>query len=89
MVNGKVSKAQLKSIDVTIGLLKRLSSKERVVLALYYYENLTPAEIATVLQQPESDIQEQLEQIHDKILDLVQAESTQEVQPTRMAAQAL
>ncbi len=89
MVNGKVSKAQLKSIDVTIGLLKRLSSKERVVLALYYYENLSPAEIAAVLQQPEASIQEQLEQIHAKILDLIQAEGTQDVQPRRMAAQAL
>ncbi len=88
MVNGKISKAQLKSIEVTIGLLKQLTSEERVVLALYYYENLEATEIATVLQLPEKEIHRRLEHIHAKILDLLRTDNAHESQPRQIAAQA-
>ena len=88
MANTKTIKHQLKAIEVTIGLIKQLNSQERVILALYYYEDLDVSEIAQVLQLTEAQVERKLLEIHDQIKAILTT-GTAHDQPTQnMAAQA-
>lgn len=88
MANTQTIKHQLKAIEVTIGLIKQLNSQERVILALYYYEDLDVSEIAQVLQLTEAQVERKLLEIHDQIKAILTT-GTAHDQPTQnMAAQA-
>lgn len=60
-----------------------LTSKERLILTLYYYEELTPAEIGCALSEPLSEIEIYLAQaktkmrIFTKIFDMIESETQQ------------
>ncbi len=89
MVQSKVSKNQLQAIEVTIGLLKQLNSDERIILALYYYEELDVPAIAEVLQRPESWVEEKLNAIQDRVLQLISVGDVTGNQSNTVAAQAI
>ncbi len=61
-------------VDITMGVLKGLSNQERILVALYYYERLTPEEISELLGKDARSIRVQLDQIHAKIAHLLQVE---------------
>jgi len=88
MVQTKVSKNQLQTIEVTIGLLKELSSEERVILALHFYEELNVEEIAEVLEQPVGKIEEKLNAIQKRIVQLLSVENISDARQNPIAAQA-
>ena len=46
------------------GYIQDLSERERLILALYYYENLTLADIGTVLNLSEGRVSQILSQVH-------------------------
>ena len=46
------------------GYIQELSERERLILALYYYENLTLADIGTVLNLSEGRVSQILSQVH-------------------------
>ncbi len=88
MVQTKVSKNQLQTIEVTIGLLKELSSEERVILALHFYEELNVEEIAEVLEQPVGKIEETLNAIQKRVLQLLSVDNLPDARQNPIAAQA-
>ena len=53
--------------DELIGFIQELSERERLILALYYYENLTLADIGTVLNLSEGRVSQILSQVHSEL----------------------
>ena len=49
------------------GYIQELSERERLILALYYYENLTLADIGTVLNLSEGRVSQILSQVHSEL----------------------
>lgn len=49
------------------GYIQELSERERLILALYYYENLTLADIGTVLDLSEGRVSQILSQVHSEL----------------------
>jgi len=49
------------------GCIQQLSERERLILALYYYENLTLADIGTVLNLSEGRVSQILSQVHSEL----------------------
>ena len=49
------------------GYIQELSERERLILALYYYENLTLADIGTVLNLSEGRVSQILSQVHSDL----------------------
>ena len=49
------------------GCIQELSERERLILALYYYENLTLADIGTVLNLSEGRVSQILSQVHSEL----------------------
>ena len=49
------------------GYIQEFSERERLILALYYYENLTLADIGTVLNLSEGRVSQILSQVHSEL----------------------
>ena len=49
------------------GYIQELSERERLILALYYYENLTLSDIGTVLNLSEGRVSQILSQVHTEL----------------------
>ncbi|NOX36872.1 MAG: sigma-70 family RNA polymerase sigma factor [Calditrichaeota bacterium] len=71
-------------VDITMGALKNLDNHERILVALYYYEGLTPEEISELLGKDARNIQQQLDQIHAKIAHFLQVEEASSVLTARV-----
>ncbi len=55
-------------VDILLGQLKQLKKEERVLIGLYFYEQLSLEEIAFVLHKSVEEIQKQLEQILPRLI---------------------
>ncbi len=58
---------------LAMGALKQMSSEERIVFGLYFYENLSVSEISVILDKQELRIGEILDKVFDQILQSVPA----------------
>lgn len=47
--------------------IKRLRAEDRLLLGLFYYENLSLEEIAVILNKPAIEIKEDIDTIHRKV----------------------
>ncbi len=56
------------NVDIMLGQLKKLKRNERVLLGLYFYEQLSIEEIAFILKKSVSEVQSQLEQILPRLI---------------------
>ena len=58
--------------EIVLQLLSELSSEDRAVISLFYFENLSVSEISTVMEANESYIQQTLKNLIVSVRDLVQ-----------------
>lgn len=66
-------------VDILLGQLKQLNKEERVLMGLYFYEQLSLEEIAFVLGKSEEEVQAQLEQILPRLI--LKPEETSSFEP--------
>ena len=66
-------------IDITLGVLRSLTKLERLVVALYYYEQLSLEEIATVLKKRQSTVKAAFHRVHQKMALAIPLEMSEPV----------
>lgn len=54
-------------VEVAMGVLKELTKQERLVLALFYFEDLSVSAIGTILEKEEQDIRQILLRVNKLI----------------------
>ncbi len=54
-------------VDIVMDQLKKLDKNERILIGLYFYEQLSIEEIAVILSIDERDIREQLYRVLPKL----------------------
>jgi len=65
-------------IDETFGMIMNLPAKYKTVVYLYYYEGYTSAEIAQILQKPQSTIRYFLVQARKLLRDVLRGDNNEE-----------
>jgi len=68
-MKGSMNKEDLGSVrvDIVMDQLKKLDKNERILIGLYFYEQLSIEEIAVILSIDERDIREQLYRVLPKL----------------------
>jgi len=56
-----------KELDITLGVLKELNQEQRVILGLYFYENVSVQQIARILHMQECQVRATIEMVLWKI----------------------
>lgn len=76
MQEKKMETSENPAQNLAMGALKQMSSEERIVFGLYFYENLSVNEISVILDKQKTRIEEILDKVFDQILQSVPADST-------------
>ncbi len=56
-----------KELDIALGVLKELTREQRIIIGLYFYENLSAAQISQILGSKEEQVQATIEMVLRKI----------------------